>query len=318
MIARRSPPDIRALLLPEMQAALTESERRQADAPPARGERVADARAAYGHERRFWNAAPAAVHEARDLTIATAAGPVGARLYRATPGAAAGLTLYLHGGGYVLGGLDTHDRIMRLLAQASGQPVLGLDYALSPEHRFPRALEQIDAVLDALPGLDLAPGRIVLAGDSAGAHLSLGAALARPDPRLAGLLLYYGAFGLTDGASRRLHGGALDGLGPEDLAFYRDSYLARPEDRHDLRYDCLAAELGGLPPCFIGAVDLDPLRDDSLALAEGLRLAGVPHRLRTYHGVLHGFLHYSRMLPLAAAALAEGGGFVAERLGALR
>jgi acetyl esterase len=144
--------------------------------------------------------------------------------------------------------------------------------------------------------------------------LSLGAALARPDPRLAGLLLYYGAFGLADSASRRLHGGEVDGLSPEDLAFYRDSYLARPEDRQDLRYDCLSAELGGLPPCFIGAVDLDPLRDDSLVLAEALRLAGVPHRLRVYHGVLHGFLHYSRMLPLAAAALAEGGHFITERL----
>jgi acetyl esterase len=314
MIARRTPPDIRARLLPAMQAALAESERRQAGAPPATGDRVDSARAAYDHERRFWNAAPAPVHEARDLAVATALGPVGARLYRPTAGPASGLTVFLHGGGYILGGLDTHDRIMRLLALGGGQPVLGLDYALSPERRFPYALEQIAAVLDALPGHDLAAGRIVLAGDSAGAHLSLGAALARPDPRLAGLLLYYGAFGLADGPSRRLHGGEVDGLSPEDLAFYRDSYLARPEDRQDLRYDCLSAELGGLPPCFIGAVDLDPLRDDSLALAEALRLAGVPHRLRVYHGVLHGFLHYSRTLPLAAAALAEGGHFITERL----
>jgi acetyl esterase len=314
MIARRTAPDIRALLQPEMRAALAESERRQADAPPATADRVASARAGYAHERRFWNAAPAPVHETRDLSIDTPLGPVGARLHRPVAEEATGITLYLHGGGYILGGLDTHDRIMRLLALASGQPVLGIDYALSPERRFPYALDQIAAVLEALPRHDLDVGRIALAGDSAGAHLSLGTALARPDPRLAGLLLYYGAFGLADSASRRLHGGELDGLSPDDLAFYRDSYLARPEDRRDLRYDCLSAELGGLPPCFIGGVALDPLRDDSLALAEGLKLAGVPHRLRLYHGVLHGFLHYSRMLPLAFDALAEGGRFLAERL----
>src|SRR5690606_7359218 len=91
---------------------------------------------------------------------------------------------------------------------------------------------------------------------------------------------------------------------------YLDAYLGRPEDHDDPRYDCLSAGLAGLPPCHLGVVDLDPLRDDSLALAEALEAAGVACTLRRYDGVLHGFLHYGRVLPLADEALSEGGRFI--------
>lgn len=310
--------DVRDLLLPEMREALAVSERLYAEAGPLPDDPVAAARLAYDHERRFWNAAPAPVEEVRDLALGTALGPVRTRLYRPTRTEAAGLVVYLHGGGYVLGNLDTHDRIMRLLALKSGCPVLGIDYALSPEHRFPVALDQIAAVLDSLARGALGPGTgrgaIVLAGDSAGAHLALGTAIGTRDRRIRGLVLYYAAVGLRDSASRRLLGGEIDGLSPAQLAFYRDAYLSCDADERDPRYDCLAADLRGLPPCLIGAVELDPLRDDSLALAEALKVAGVPHRLRRYEGVLHGFLHYSRMVPAAEDALAEGGRFIRDCL----
>jgi acetyl esterase len=311
-------PDIRGLLLPEMRAALAESERLYAEVGSLPADPVAAARLAYDSERRFWNAAPAPVAEARDLVIETIAGPVKTRLYRPTLDPTTGLTVYLHGGGYVLGNLDTHDRIMRLLARESGHPVLGVDYALAPEHKFPVALDQIEALLDSFAkrplGADISTDLLALAGDSAGANLALGTALGRSDRRIRGLVLYYGGFGLRDSASRRLFGGEIDGLAPEQLAFYRNAYLREPEDERDPRYDGLSADLGGLPPCFIGAVDLDPLRDDSLALAEALEVAGVPHRLVRYDGVLHGFLHYSRMLPLAGEALAAGGRFIRDCL----
>lgn len=312
--------DVRDLLLPEMREALAVSERLYAEAGPLPDDPVAAARLAYDHERRFWNAAPAPVDRVKDLTLATRAGPVRTRLYRATGSQPVGLAVYLHGGGYVVGNLDTHDRIMRLLALKSGCAVLGIDYALSPEHRFPVALDQIAAVLETLahgplgPGVD--SGAIVLVGDSAGAHLALGTAIGRRDLPVRGLVLYYAAVGLRDSASRRLLGGEIDGLSPAQLAFYRDAYLAREEDQYDPRYDCLAADLRGLPPCLVGAVELDPLRDDSLALAEALTVAGVPHRLRRYEGVLHGFLHYSRMLPAAEDALAEGARFIRDCLAA--
>jgi acetyl esterase len=310
--------DVRGKLLPEMLAALAESERLYAAMGPLPEDAVAAARAAYDSERRFWNAAPAPVAEARDLAIETSAGPVRTRLYRPTLDPAPGLTVYLHGGGYVLGNLDTHDRIMRLLARESGHPVLGVDYALAPEHKFPVALDQIAALLESLArrplGGDIRTEAIMLAGDSAGANLALGTALGSSDRRIRGLVLYYGGFGLRDSASRRLFGGEIDGLSPEQLAFYRNAYLRRAEDERDPRYDGLSVDLGGLPPCFIGAVSLDPLRDDSLALAEALASVGVLHRLVSYDGVLHGFLHYSRMLPLAGEALAEGGRFIRECL----
>lgn len=315
--------DVRGLLVPEMREALAVSERLYAEARPLPADPVTAARLAYDHERRFWNAAPAPVEDVRDLTLETALGPVRTRLYRPAPTEAAGLVLYLHGGGYVVGNLDTHDRIMRLLALKAGCPVLGIDYALSPERRFPVALDQVAGVLERLDHGELGPGiatgAIVLAGDSAGAHLALGTAIGTGDRRLRGLVLYYAAVGLRDSASRRLLGGEIDGLSPEQLAFYRDAYLGREADGReadgrDPRYDCLAADLRRLPPCLIGAVELDPLRDDSLALAEALSVAGVPHRLRRYQGVLHGFLHYSRMLPLAEEALAEGGRFIRDCL----
>lgn len=310
--------DVRGLLLPEMREALAVSERLYAEAGPLPDDPVAAARLAYAEERRFWNGAPAPVEDVRDLTLDTALGPVPARLYRPARAEAAGLVLYLHGGGYVVGSLDTHDRIMRLLALKAGCPVLGIDYALAPERKFPVALDQIAGVLERLEHGELGPGiatgAIVLAGDSAGAHLALGTAIGTRDRRLRGLVLYYAAVGLRDSASRRLLGGEIDGLSPEQLAFYRDAYLGRDTDERDPRYDCLAADLRRLPPCLIGAVELDPLRDDSLALAEVLSVAGVPHRLRRYEGVLHGFLHYSRMLPLAEEALAEGGRFIRDCL----
>lgn len=312
--------DIRGRLLPEMRAALAKSEQLYAELGPLPDDPIAAARTAYDAERRFWNAEPAPVAETRDLTIETALGPLRGRLYRPALAPTACLTIYLHGGGYVVGGLDTHDRITRLLARGSGHPVLSVDYGLSPEHKFPWALDQVGALRDSLAARqvhpDVAGDAIVLAGDSAGAHLALGTAIGRPDWRLRGLLLYYGAFGLRDSAARRLYGGEIDGLAPDQLAFYRDAYLRGPEDERDPRYDCLSADLSGLPPCFVGAVELDPLRDDSLALAEALSLAGLPHRLARYDGVLHGFLHYSRMLPLASQALAEGADFIRDRLSA--
>lgn len=306
--------DVRGRLLPEMLEALITSERLYAESGPLPDDPVAASRLAYDAERHFWNAAPAPVADARDLTIETPVGAIGTRLYRASPEPAPGLVLYLHGGGYVLGSLDTHDRIMRLLAGKSGCPVLGVDYGRAPEHKFPFALNQVAALVASLGSHRLNPGiradAIVLAGDSAGAHLALGTAIGTRDRRIRGLVLYYAAVGLRDSASRRLFGSEIDGLSPAQLAFYRDAYLERDGDDRDPRYDCLAADLVGLPPCFIGAVELDPLRDDSLALAEALGAAEVPHRLMRYDRVLHGFLHYSRMLPLADEALADGARFI--------
>ena len=119
-------------------------------------------------------------------------------------------------------------------------------------------------------------------------------------------LLYYGSFGLADSASRRAFGNETDGLTKDGLDYFRDCLLRSPADAEDLRYDCLSADLRGLPPAFIAATDLDPLLDDSRALAQLLGAAGVAHELIIYEGVLHGFLHLSRMVSKSIQALDAG------------
>lgn len=305
------------LLLPEMQAAVRKSQELYAGLTDLPSHPVAAARLAYNAERRYWNSFPAEVAEVTDLDFDCERGPVKLRLYHPAPQAVRPVLVYLHGGGWVVGNLDTHDRIMRLLARESGWAVLGVDYGLAPEHKFPVATRQAAAVAGALPeilaGRTVDPARYAFAGDSAGANLSLSATLllkgeGRPLPEA--LLLYYGGFGLKDSPSRRFYGNELDGLGEKELAFYRQCYRARPEDDDDPLTDCLRADLSGLPPAFLGAVELDPLSDDSHAMAKALTLAGVRHELKTYQGVLHGFLHYSATVPLAMQAIRDGAGFL--------
>lgn len=310
--------DVRGRLDPQMTEALAKSAALAAEFGPVAPDDIVARRAAYAHERTFWNALPVELAATEDVALEAAGLITPLRLYRPDDALPAAALVYLHGGGFVLGSLDTHDRIMRLLACHSGVTVIGVDYALAPETRFPRQLEQIAAALEQLParfGLD--PARIALGGDSAGAHLTLATTLglrARGGALPAALLLYYGSYGLRDSGSRRLYGGAWDGLGEAELAFYRQCYLRGPEDARDPRYDLLAAELAGTPPCFIAPCALDPLLDDSRALAALLEGQGTPVELRVYDGVLHGFLHLSRMLDTALTAIQDGARFLRARL----
>jgi acetyl esterase len=272
-------------------------------------------REGYLHERRYWNSFAVALASVTDLALDTAHGAVPTRLYKPSSQENLPVLLYAHGGGFMLGNLDTHDRICRLLAQKSGWAVLAIDYTLAPEKKFPVQADQVWAVLQHVAAqgqaMGLDPTRIALGGDSAGAHLSLGAAL---DAKAAGLqgvralLLYYGAYGLKDSASLRLYGWAdLDGLGDEDRATYQSCYT---DDREHARVHLLKADMSGLPATFIGAVAFDPLRDDSLALDALMQGQGVTTQLKLYHGVLHSFLHYSALEPRAMQALEDGAAFL--------
>ena len=275
-------------------------------------------RVAYGIERRFWNEGGPVMAKTEDATIDTPEGPVAVRFH--TPdGAAAGAPaiVYIHGGGWVLGNLDTHDRIMRLLAEATKAVVVGVDYSLSPEAKFPVALHQCAAVSrylvtnGATHGVDGA--RQAFAGDSGGANMSLATYLYLRDAGdaapIKALLLYYGLFGLRDSVSQRLLGGPWDGLTKQDLAYYMDCYLADPKDADSPYVDCLSADLRDVPPSFVAAAEFDPLRDDSQALAQILDLHKRPNKHVVYPGVLHAFLHNSRMLPTAMDAINDGAAY---------
>lgn len=129
------------------------------------------------------------------------------------------------------------------------------------------------------------------------------------------LILYYGMYGLKDSMSWRLFGGPWDGLGKEDMDYYMDCYCADAQADSESPYlNCLAADLmHQVPPMYIAAAEFDPLRDDSLTLGAMLEEAGQPYQLNVFDGVLHAFLHHSRMLDAASQALEQGSAFYATR-----
>lgn len=277
----------------------------------------------YIDERKYWNEQGPEMARTVSDTVTTDYGEVGVRLYYPACKPAPVL-FYLHGGGLILGNLDTHDRIMRLLAHYSGCTVIGIDYSLSPEARFPQAIEETVAVCrffnQHADDYQLSMANIGFAGDSAGAMLALATVLWLRDRdihcgQVTGVLLYYGLYGLQDSASRRLYGGSWDGLARQDLDDYQRAYLASPADRESPYYCLFNNDLTrNMPPCFIVAAEFDPLIDDSVALYKTLREHHQPCRYQVYPGTLHAFLHYSRMMPCADRALRDGADFFRAQL----
>ena len=298
---------------PQMMAVLEKQRTLAAPAGDLAQMPLEEIRRCYELERSYWNAGAPDVASVRESTIKGPVGDIALRCYLPTTDSPLPGLVYLHGGGWVVGSLDSHDRIMRRLAADSGTAVLGVNYSLSPEYKFPVALEETTAVIEYLQAsggeLGVDGRRLALGGDSAGANMAVSVAQAQhaANPGTVHyLLLYYGGYGLADSASRRLFGGADDGMSATDLAFYRDCYLRSPGEAKDSRVNVLDGNIAVLSPAFIGVAQCDPLRDDSLALKALMARAGIASELHMYQGVLHGFLHYGRMLDKANTALKEG------------
>lgn len=270
-------------------------------------------RTVYNTERAWWNEIAPEMHEVLNTFVAGPVREIPIRIYKPTHLTQTPTLLYLHGGGWVVGNLDTHDRVMRLLAELSGACVVGVDYALSPEYRFPVAINEAQAVLDWLkiqgPNHGLDSSRLAIGGDSAGANMAVSVTQLchQKNPGLIQcLLLYYGAYGLTDSAAWQKYGNADFEFTREEKEFYLASYLSTEEDRNDPRFNVLGGDISLLPSAFIAAAECDPLQDDSTALYEAMQKAGRSATLKIYPGVLHSFIHYSRMLDQAAEALRDG------------
>lgn len=219
-----------------------------------------------------------------------------ARLYGGA--AAHGLIIYLHGGGGCVGSLDSHDTICRRLALASGRWLLALDYPLAPEHPYPTALRTIQATLRGpLPVPKTAKeARPCLAGDSAGASLVL--ELALNDRCIAtwaeALILLYGNFVYECAAeSHRLFGGGAYGLSDHALKRYWAAYFAAPPSTYRHRNLIQRVTDVSLPRTLVLAAGLDPLRDDSVYLAERMAANGQSIRLDHAPALPHGFLSYA-------------------------
>ena len=274
---------------------------------------IEEIRKAYNTERAWWNEIKPEMRNVSELAVTGPVRDVPVRIYYPLNSDNGPTLLYLHGGGWVVGNLDTHDRVMRLLAELSGARVVGVDYALSPEYKFPIAINEVLAVINWLQGQGADHGldvsRLGLGGDSAGANMAVAVTQLchqQSANLIQFLLLYYGAYGLTESLSRQQYSGTEYELTDEERQFYLTSYLASEEDKTDPRFKVLNGDIGLLPTAFIGAAECDPLRDDSKALHEAMQTVGRPAILKIYPGVLHSFIHYSRMLDKATEALHDG------------
>lgn len=267
-------------------------------------------RANYIKERRFWNEGGPVMSETVDDSLE---GPLGTfkirRYYPQNDGESLlpGI-IFIHGGGFVVGNCDTHDRVCRILAHLTGAAVVSVDYHLSPESKYPTNIQECAVVAKYLHahgrswGID--GNDLSFAGDSGGAVLAMATNLWLRDEEgdnsfITTLLLYYGFYGLIDSASRRLYGGKIDGMSKGDLDYYNKCWLGEDDAAHlSLPYvDMLANDLKtSMPACYIASADLDPLRDDSICLYHSLLVENVPCQYENFKGVLHAFIHYTRML----------------------
>jgi acetyl esterase len=242
------------------------------------------------------------VHEVRDLTL----GEVACRLHRPADGTLPVL-VYLHGGGFVLGDLETHDAQVRRIANRTGWAVLAVDYRRPPEDRFPAALEDARAVLDGVladPGaLGVDPSRVVVAGDSAGANLAIGVARHRPETLAGALLVYPFLDPETASASYSSPDGGLDRA---DAQWFWNHYLPPGQDLHDPDLAPLhASDLGRLPRTLVQVAECDTLADEVHAFVALAREQGAPVEETLYAGMIHGFWRRPAEFDAATEALDE-------------
>jgi acetyl esterase len=245
-----------------------------------------------------------------DRTLPGPAGPIPVRVYR--PGdEPAPLFLYFHGGGWVLGGLNTHHGVCATLAQLSGCVVCSVDYRLAPEHRFPAALDDawatVERAAEHADELGTLPGDLAVGGDSAGGNLAAICALRARDagiPIALQLLVYPATDADLDTSTYREFA---DGywLTARSMHWFWDHYLPDGDrfvpDASPLR----APDLTGVAPALVITAEFDPLRDEGEAYARRLEEADVPVTLSRYNGMIHGFFRMPGVIDRAGDALSE-------------
>lgn len=243
------------------------------------------------------------------------------RLHRPVADQKLPVMLYIHGGGWTLFSIDTHDRLMREYAARARVAVLGIDYSLSPESKFPVALEQCAAALDWIAvqadALNLDADRVLIGGDSAGANLSVATCLLQRErgrPLPAAMLLNYGAFAPERTPSYARFGAGDYSLESDEMDAFWAAYVDGPDQLADPLVAPLRADLAGLPPAFLAIAECDILADCNDAFARKLEEAGVPTRAVTYKGATHSFLEAVSIAPLAGRAIDEQAAWIRDIL----
>ena len=249
--------------------------------------------------------------------------PIPVRVYRPTADQDLPALVYFHGGGFVICNLDTHDRLCRNLANESGCVVVAVDYPLSPEHKFPAAVEDAYAatryVAEHATEFGVDSSRIAVGGDSAGGNLATVVALMARDrggPPLKFQLLIYPLVDFDDTSSPSMREYENDHfLTREFMDWCFESYMGSKEDRRAPHASpWYASDLHGLPAAMILTAECDPLRDQAEAYARKLQSAGVAVELKRYEGMLHPFVSLSGIIDAGRAAITDSASAVRQAL----
>lgn len=300
------------MLHPQAQALLRLIEEK--GVPPMHTLSPDDARTYYLERRFFTQPEPPHVAARRDLQAPGPAGPIRLRSYRplGTPDdAVLPVLVYFHGGGWVIGDLETHDTLCRELCNLSGTAVIAVDYRLAPEHRFPAAVDDALAATRWISGnaasLKIDPERLAVGGDSAGANLAAVVALTARDAGDLPIklqLLIYPATDQRRGAPSHTTNGQGYMLTRENIAYFHDHYFGGDAHDEDWRASpLLARSHADLPPAFVLTAGYDPLRDEGLEYAQKMSEAGSRATLVNFERQIHGFILMGRVLDEANVAV---------------
>jgi acetyl esterase len=254
--------------------------------------------------------------EIANITIPGGAGPIAARIYRASLESNQPVIVYFHGGGFVIGNLESHDGTCRRLCHGIGCTVVSVDYRLAPEHVFPAAVDDSYAatkwVADNAKSLRVDAARIAVAGDSAGGNLAAVFAVVARDrggPALCHQLLTYPVTGMGFKSESYTSNGTGYFLTKDMMVWFGVQYVPSGHPIEDpLLSPLYAADLSKLPPATVITAEYDPLRDEGEAYAKKLQEAGVPTKLIRYDGVFHGFFSMNGAIDQADEAHAFAAG----------
>ncbi|HZE52409.1 MAG TPA: alpha/beta hydrolase [Bradyrhizobium sp.] len=278
-----------------------------------------EAREYYLQARLVTNPDPPELKSVEPLSIPSPHGSIPARIYTPKtlrrPDGLAPCLVFFHGGGWVIGDLDSHDVACRKLALEGQLIVISVDYRRAPEHKFPAAVEDAIAATAWIAAhareLGIEAERLLVGGDSAGGNLAAVVALAARDgngPSISGQVLIYPAtdFAMTHASHREPETSIL--LTHSVIRWFRDHYLNGEADVGDWRASpARASTLAGLPPAYVLTAGADPLRDEGDEYARRLKQAGVAVAYRTFPGQFHGFFTMGKLLQQADVAVSEIG-----------
>ena len=283
--------------------------------PPTHTLSPADARRLYRERRAVTQPEPPPIAETRDLQASGPHGPIPLRLYHPLPAgerrAAPPVLVYYHGGGWVIGDLDTHDTLCRELANGSGCAVVAVDYRMAPEHRFPIAVDDCIAatrwVHEHAAELGVDASRLAVGGDSAGGNLAAVVALALRDAGdlpVRFQLLIYPATDQRRGAPSHTTNGQGYLLTADTMAYFHDHYIADAAQDNDWRASpLLHPDLSKLPPALVLTAGYDPLRDEALQYSQALTQAGNRCTHILFERQIHGFALMGKVLDEANTAV---------------